>query len=76
MYGPSLLVAPIYQNTAADKQGNDKRNGIYLPKGTWYDYFTGATYDGGRILNDYDAPLWKLPLFVNPNRSLEIFSCK
>lgn len=64
MYGPSLLVAPIYQNTAADKQGNDKRNGIYLPKGTWYDYFTGATYDGGRILNDYDAPLWKLPLFV------------
>lgn len=64
MYGPSLLVAPIYQNTSADKDGNDKRNGIYLPKGTWYDYFSGATYEGGRIINDFEAPLWKLPLFV------------
>ncbi len=64
MYGPSLLVAPIYQDTSADKDGNDKRNGIYLPNGTWYDYFTGETYEGGRILNDFDAPLWKLPLFV------------
>ena len=64
MYGPSLLVAPIYQNTSADKDGNDKRNGIYLPKGTWYDYFTGETYEGGRIINDFEAPLWKLPLFV------------
>ena len=49
MYGPSFLVAPVYQNTAADKEGNDVRNGIYLPKGTWYDYFTGATYEGGCI---------------------------
>lgn len=64
MYGPSFLVAPIYQDTSADKYGNDKRNGIYLPKGTWYDYFTGETYEGGRILNDFEAPLWKLPLFV------------
>lgn len=64
MYGDDFLVAPIYQNTAADKEGNDVRNGIYLPEGTWYDYYTGATYAGGKILNDYDAPLWKLPLFV------------
>lgn len=64
MYGDDFLVAPIYQNTAADKEGNDVRNGIYLPVGTWYDYYTGATYAGGKILNDYDAPLWKLPIFV------------
>ena len=64
MYGPSFLVAPVYQNTAADKEGNDVRNGIYLPKGTWYDYFTGATYEGGCILNDYFAPIWKLPVLV------------
>lgn len=64
MYGADFLVAPVYQNTKADKAGNDIRDGIYLPLGTWYDYFTGATYKGGVILNDYDAPLWKLPLFV------------
>lgn len=64
MYGPYFLVAPIYQETAADTIGNDIRNGIYLPQGTWYDFFTGEQYEGGRILNDFATPLWKLPVFV------------
>ncbi len=64
MYGPYFLVAPIYQETAMDAKGNDIRNNIYLPEGTWYDYFTGETYEGGRIINNFDAPLWKLPVFV------------
>ena len=64
MYGPSLLIAPIYQATASDDEGNDIRNGIYLPEGEWYDYFTGERYEGGRIINYFDAPLWKLPTFV------------
>lgn len=41
LYGPYFLVAPIYKNTAADEEGNDIRDGIYLPEGTWIDYFTG-----------------------------------
>lgn len=77
LYGPYFLVAPIYQATKADEQGNDIRNGIYLPEGVWIDYFTGEKYDGNRILNNFAAPLWKLPVFVkngaiipltNPNR--------
>lgn len=64
MYGPYLLVAPIYQETAMDAEGNDIRNNIYLPQGTWYDWFTGEVYEGGRIINDFDTPLWKLPVFV------------
>lgn len=64
MYGPWFLVAPIYQATRADGQGNDIRNGIYLPDGEWIDYFSGAKYQGGRIINSYAAPLWKLPVFV------------
>ena len=64
MFGPWYLVAPIYQNTAADAEGNDIRNGIYLPEGLWVDYFSGEHYKGGRIINNYDAPLWKQPLFV------------
>jgi len=63
-YGPNFLVAPIYQATKLDDKGNDIRNGIYLPEGTWIDYFSGNTYTGNRILNSFDAPLWKLPLFV------------
>ncbi|MBS1496358.1 MAG: discoidin domain-containing protein, partial [Bacteroidetes bacterium] len=64
MYGPSFLIAPIYQSTAMDKLGNDIRNNIYLPKGTWVDYFNGNQYEGDCIINSFDAPIWKLPVFV------------
>lgn len=64
LYGPAFLVAPIYQATKADSLGNDIRNGIYLPEGRWIDYITGEAYDGGVVLNGFDAPIWKLPVFV------------
>ena len=64
MFGPWYLIAPIYQATAADAEGNDVRHGIYLPDGMWVDYFSGEHYKGGRIINSYDAPLWKQPVFV------------
>lgn len=64
LYGNDFLVAPVYQATKADVQGNDIRNGIYLPKGEWIDYFTGEKYTGECVLNSFAAPLWKLPLFV------------
>ncbi len=70
MYGPNILVAPIYKSTRAHeskegvKDGDDVRDGIYLPEGMWMDAFDGKVYEGGRILNDFNAPLWKLPVFV------------
>lgn len=79
LYGPYFLVAPIYQATQADEEGNDIRNGIYLPEGTWIDYFTGEKYTGNSIINNFAAPLWKLPVFVksgaiipltNPNNNV------
>lgn len=79
LYGPYFLVAPIYQATKADEKGNDVRNGIYLPEGTWIDYFSGEAYEGGRIINNFASPIWKLPVFVksgaiipmtNPNNNV------
>ncbi len=79
LYGPYFLVAPIYQATQADDQGNDVRNGIYLPEGSWIDYFTGEKYEGNCIINHFATPLWKLPVFVkngaiipktNPNNNV------
>jgi len=79
MYGPNFLIAPIYQATKSDDKGNDIRNGIYLPEGIWIDYFSGEKYTGNCILNSFDAPLWKLPIFVkngaiiplaNPNNNV------
>ena len=78
MYGPSLLVAPVYQDTAMDENGDDIRNNIYLPNDEgeetiWFDYFTGQQYKGGQALNGYDAPLWKLPLFVKNGAILPMY---
>lgn len=79
LYGPNMLVAPIYQETKADQQGNDIRHGIYLPEGIWIDYFTGEQYQGNCIINSFAAPYWKLPVFVksgaiipmtNPNNNV------
>lgn len=64
LYGPSILVAPIYQATRADEQGNDLRNNIYLPEGEWIDRFNGDLIEGGRIINHYESPVWKLPVFI------------
>ncbi|MGF1425600.1 TIM-barrel domain-containing protein [Kitasatospora sp. LaBMicrA B282] len=55
--GNDFLIAPVYDNSGT-------RNGIYLPKGTWVDYWTGKTYQGPTTLNGYQAPLDTLPLFV------------
>ncbi|MFC9292790.1 TIM-barrel domain-containing protein [Streptomyces sp. NPDC057011] len=57
MAGDSLLVAPVVSDTTV-------RDGIYLPAGTWTDYWTGKTYAGPGWLNGYQAPLDTLPLFV------------
>lgn len=65
MWGPSLLVAPVYEKTVS----NDNqwvRNGIYLPgqDQIWIDLFTGEKYQGGLIYNYVNTPLWKIPVFV------------
>ncbi|MEV0411218.1 TIM-barrel domain-containing protein [Streptomyces sp. NPDC050448] len=57
MAGDSFLVAPVVSDTSV-------RDGIYLPAGTWTDYWTGKTYAGPGWLNNYQAPLDTLPLFV------------
>lgn len=66
MWGSNFLVAPLYENTSMSDDGDDVRNNIYLPDKNqiWIDYFSGKQYKGGQILNNYDAPIWKLPLFV------------
>ncbi|WP_223280960.1 NPCBM/NEW2 domain-containing protein [Streptomyces antnestii] len=55
--GEDFLVAPVYKDTTV-------RDGIYLPKGTWTDYWTGRVYQGPTTVDGYSAPLDTLPLFV------------
>ena len=76
LLGKSILVAPIYQNTSADEQGNDVRNGIYLPDGSsvWVDYLTGEKYQGGQVLDNFEAPLWKLPVFIRSGAIIPMYA--
>ncbi|HVK20554.1 MAG TPA: TIM-barrel domain-containing protein, partial [Actinokineospora sp.] len=57
MAGDAFLVAPVTSDTSV-------RDGIYLPVGTWTDYWTGKVYQGPGFFNGYSAPLDTLPLFV------------
>ncbi|MFC5718683.1 TIM-barrel domain-containing protein [Streptomyces gamaensis] len=64
--GEYFLVAPVYEDS-------DERNGIYLPKGTWTDYWTGRTYEGPTTVNHYRAPLDTLPLFVKAGANIPMW---
>jgi alpha-glucosidase (family GH31 glycosyl hydrolase) len=55
MFGPSILVAPV-----VEPGGNHR---VYLPDGTWFDYWTGKTFKGPKNLA-LDVPLDILPLYV------------
>ncbi|HEY5462132.1 MAG TPA: TIM-barrel domain-containing protein [Hanamia sp.] len=66
MNGEWFLVAPVYKSEG-------KRDSIYLPKGKWIDYWNGKNYEGGTWLNNYDAPLNKLPLFVKAGAIIPMY---
>jgi alpha-glucosidase len=66
MNGEWLLVAPVYKSEG-------KRDSIYLPRGTWYDYWDGKPMQGNRWLNDYPSPLDKLPLFVKAGAIIPMY---
>jgi alpha-glucosidase len=54
--GNDLLVAPIVKDY-------DESRSVYLPKGTWYDYWSDRKYVGPGNVN-VNAPLDRIPLFV------------
>jgi alpha-glucosidase len=56
MIGDSLLVAPIMKPDVT-------RRLVYLPAGTWYDYWTNKKYSGGTMIT-VDAPLDTVPMLV------------
>ena len=56
MFGEALLVAPVTEPGERDR-------GIYLPAGTWYDFWTGERLEGGRGTLAR-APLERIPVFA------------
>jgi alpha-D-xyloside xylohydrolase len=56
LFGPAILVNPVTEPGATARH-------LYLPAATWYDFWTGATIQGGRAL-EAPAPIDRMPLYV------------
>ncbi len=56
MIGEDLLLAPILSPGQTGRL-------VYLPKGSWFDYWTGKKYLGGTMVR-VEAPLETVPMFV------------
>lgn len=56
MVGGDLLVAPILNPGSTGRL-------VYLPNGTWFDYWTGRQIAGGRMIHA-EAPLETVPFYV------------
>jgi alpha-glucosidase len=56
LFGADLLVAPVLYEGANERE-------VYLPKGEWFDYWTGRQFAGGQTLH-LPVTLNSIPLFV------------
>ncbi len=59
LWGSSVLVAPVMQENAVS------RPVTFPADAEWVDYYNPSlTYEGGTTIEDYPAPIEKLPLFI------------
>ena len=56
LYGRDILVAPVVAKGATSRT-------LYLPRGTWYDFWTNEKHEGGREITR-EVDLGTLPLYV------------
>ncbi len=56
LWGRDILVAPVVQQGATSRR-------VYLPRGTWFDFWTNERIEGGREI-DRSVDLETMPLYV------------
>jgi len=64
LWGRDILVAPVVEKEATTRT-------VYLPRGTWYDFWTGEKFDGGRQI-ERSVDLSTLPLFTRAGAILPL----
>lgn len=64
-FGPDIMCAPIMAYNHTRK--------LYLPQGSWIDWWTGEAVKGGRYLT-VTMPLEKMPIYVRPGSSVLKFA--
>lgn len=66
MLGEKILVAPVVEQGASTRS-------LYLPKGSWVDYWTGQIMGGGRQIT-VAAPLEHIPILVRSGSIVPLIS--
>src|SRR5882672_10255863 len=56
LWGRNVLVAPVVEKGATTRP-------VYLPRGAWYDFWTGERFEGGREISK-PVDLETMPLYV------------
>jgi alpha-glucosidase (family GH31 glycosyl hydrolase) len=64
LFGPSLLVCPVITESSV--------RDVYLPEGTWYDFWTNEVHQGPVWLRGVAVPLERIPLFVRAGAILPL----
>lgn len=64
LWGPNLLVAPVVEQGATARQ-------LYLPRGNWYDFWTGERVEGGKEVSR-EVDLETMPLYVRAGAILPL----
>jgi alpha-glucosidase (family GH31 glycosyl hydrolase) len=57
LVGDEILVAPVIYPKQISRE-------VYFPPGTWRDHWSGKLFAGPTIVENYPAPLNKLPFFI------------
>lgn len=65
LVGEQILVAPVLE------QGAVKRM-VYLPEGTWYDYWTGEKWTGNQYILK-DAPIDVCPIYIKAGSIIPMY---
>jgi alpha-glucosidase (family GH31 glycosyl hydrolase) len=55
-FGRDLLIAPVVDEGVTGRQ-------VYLPEGSWYDFWSGDAYTGGQRI-DVTVPLDRIPVYA------------
>ncbi len=64
LWGRDVLVAPVFEKGAASRR-------VYLPRGSWYDFWTGERTEGGHEISR-DIDLETMPLYVRAGAILPL----
>ncbi|PKR77826.1 glycosyl hydrolase family 31 [Halalkalibacillus sediminis] len=62
LFGDSLLIAPVIEEGAVSRK-------VYLPEGTWFDFWTGEKFLGP-ITIEAEAGVDQIPVYVRSNQAM------